>query len=81
MGTIASCQAAIAFTHAHERDGCGNCKHVQRLPLQPGQRYEKLQCGRYGFWVRAADTCMHYAPTPAPAPAATALPTIEGGCA
>ena len=75
MGTIASIQAAIEFRHSFEHDGCQNCQHGRRLPLQPQQRWPSLKCGRYGFFVNAADTCMHYAP----APAATALPTIEGG--
>ena len=72
MGTIASRQAAIEFTRAHERDGCHNCKHGQRLPLLPQQRYASLECGRFGFFVRVADTCMHYAIVPA-------LPAVEGG--
>lgn len=35
MGTIASIQAAIEFRHSFERDGCQNCQHGRRLPLQP----------------------------------------------
>ena len=72
MGTIASRQVAIEFTRAHERDGCHNCKHVKRLPLLPNHHYPRLECARYGFFVKVADTCMHYAPAPA-------LPAIEGG--